>query len=116
MAEDFQNPLSPQPDFPIISQCFQTLADQMAKVPNTPQFNTGNAILTQLQQMSLQIDTMSQQLNTRLDTMSQQLNTRLDTMSQQLNTRLDTISQQLNTRLDTVSLQLNAIDTRIEAR
>lgn len=40
-----------------------TLDNQMANVPNTPQFQAGNAILVQLQQIAQQIT----EINTRLD-------------------------------------------------
>jgi hypothetical protein len=82
--------LGPQPDFAAMATSYQSLAPEVARIPNTPQFTAGNAILDQLHQ----INTAVQDINTRLNT----LETRLDTAVQDINTRLDTTNTAIQIR------------------
>jgi outer membrane protein TolC len=95
------NPLGPQPDFASIARSHRILADEMEKVPNTPQFDAGDAILRELR-------AMEQRMNAKMDTMEQRINTRFD----QVNTRFD----QVNTRFDQVDARLDQVDIQIQAR
>jgi uncharacterized phage infection (PIP) family protein YhgE len=87
MTNNVQNPPGLQPDFHLISQTHQnlagghqTLADELGKIPNLPQFHDSNVILDQLRRINDRLDGM----NDRLDGMSDRLdgmNGRLDTKS-----------------------------------
>jgi hypothetical protein len=52
-----------QPDFAFMSQSYLDLANEVAKIPNTPQFALGNDILARLDQISTSVG----QVNDRLD-------------------------------------------------
>jgi hypothetical protein len=84
------NPLGPQPDFAGLARSHRYIADEMEKVPNTPQFDAGNAILQELRAMNAKMDTIEQQMNTRFD----QVNTRFD----QVDARLDQVDIQIQAR------------------
>jgi hypothetical protein len=88
------NPLGPQPDFAGIARSHRYLADEMEKVPNTPQFDAGDAILRELR-------AMEQRMNAKMDTMEQRMNARFD---------------QVNTRFDQVDARLDQVDVKIQAR
>jgi hypothetical protein len=60
MANNAQIPVGPQPDFALMSQNCRTLADEAAKMPNTPPFALGNGILARLDQINASVP----QLNT----------------------------------------------------
>jgi hypothetical protein len=77
-------PLGPQPDFAAIATSFQSVAAEVARIPNTPQFAAGNAILDQLRQINTavqEVHTAVREVSIRLDTAVQEVNTRLDTMN-----------------------------------
>jgi hypothetical protein len=90
-----QRPKSPglQPDFHLISQTHQnlasghqTLADELGKIPNLPQFHDPNVILDQLRRINDRLDGM----NGRLDGMNERfdgIDDRLDTMAVSLQIR-----------------------------
>jgi hypothetical protein len=99
------NSLGPQPDFASIARSHRILADEMEKVPNTPQFDAGDAILRELR-------AMEQRMNAKMDTMEQRMNAKMDTMEQRINTRFD----QVNTRFDQVDVRLDQVDIQIQAR
>jgi hypothetical protein len=67
MANNAQIPVGPQPDFAFMSQSYLGLANEVAKIPNTPQFALGNDILARLDQINDKLE----RLNTRLDTIIQ---------------------------------------------
>jgi hypothetical protein len=105
MANNAQNPLGPQPDFAVISRSHRILADEMDKVPNTPQFDAGAAILRELR-------AMEQRMNAKMDIIEQRANARMDTVEQGMNARFD----QVNTRFDQVDVRLDQVDIQIQAR
>jgi hypothetical protein len=65
-AQNAQNLLLPQPNFPLLSQRYHDIANEVAKIPNAPQFDAGNIILRQLRQINENINTMSARI-TSLD-------------------------------------------------
>jgi hypothetical protein len=70
MANNAQIPVGPQPDFALMSQNYQTLAIEVAKIPNTPEFTLGYTILARLDQINDRLNTAVGEINIRLDAMS----------------------------------------------
>lgn len=95
-----QSQIRPQPDFRVISDCHQTLAVEMRKVPDMPQFDLGNAILAELQGMNARFDRIEARLG--------RIETRLDGME----TRLTGVE----TRLTRVEERLDAVEMRQRVR
>jgi hypothetical protein len=65
MANNARIPVGPQPDFALMSQNCQNFADEVAKIPNTPQFALGNDILARLDQINTKLDTMNTTIQAR---------------------------------------------------
>jgi hypothetical protein len=79
MANNAQIPVGPQPDFALMSQSCQNFADDVAKIPNTPQFALGNDNLAPLDQINAsirQLNTAVGEINTRLNTMNTNIQAR----------------------------------------
>lgn len=57
------DPLGPQPDFIRMSELQHSLADEMSKIPNTPQFDAGNAILQALHRIETKLDSLETKVN-----------------------------------------------------
>ena len=52
MNAQVQPPQAPQPDFTELAQCFEHAARQISRFSNIPAFNQGDAIITQLQNIT----------------------------------------------------------------
>ncbi|KAK5202760.1 hypothetical protein LTR41_011504 [Exophiala xenobiotica] len=59
--------LGQQPNPDRIHQSFRTLTEEFEKLPNLPAFDTGNAILHALEQLTIKLDTFVQHTNQRFD-------------------------------------------------
>ncbi len=90
----------PQPDFDVVSRCFQTASTELAKCPNLPSLQQGDAILHTLQNIQGQLNTM----NTRLNGIDR----RLDGIDR----RLDGMDR----RFDGIDERFNHLEARIQAR
>jgi len=87
MANNAQNLVGPQPDFTLMSQIGHTFADEVAKIPNTPQLALGNDILARLDQINDRLNTAVREINTKLDTAVEEINIKLDTINTNIQTR-----------------------------
>jgi hypothetical protein len=56
----------PQPDFAAIAASHRSLADEMEKVPNTPQFAQGNAILDEFRAMERRMIARFDRVDTKI--------------------------------------------------
>jgi hypothetical protein len=74
------NLLGPQPDFAAMARSHRFLADELDKVPNTSQFDAGQAIFRELR-------AMKQRMNAKMDTMEQQVNARFDQIDDKIQAR-----------------------------
>jgi hypothetical protein len=90
MADNAQNLPLPQPNFPLLSQSYLNIANEVAKIPNAPQFDAGNAILRQLRQID-------ENINTRLDGVVQQIQQMVQQI-QQMSTRITSLDARVQIR------------------
>jgi hypothetical protein len=97
MAELVDNPLGPQPDFQRIGQAYQSLADEMQKISNIPQFNAVDIILAAF--------------NEKFDIMIRRLD-RLDERMDGLGRRMDGLGR----RMDGLGRQMDGLETQQQTR
>jgi peptidoglycan hydrolase CwlO-like protein len=84
MAETTNNTLGPQPDFIRMSELHGSLADEMSKIPNTPQFDAGNAIVQALHRIETKIDSLETKVNS-LETKVNSLETKVNSLETKVN-------------------------------
>jgi hypothetical protein len=85
------NSLGPQSDFAAMTRSHRFLADELDKISNTSQFDTGHVILRELR-------AIEQRMNAKMDTMEQRVNAKIDTMEQRVNVRFDQIDDKIQAR------------------
>jgi hypothetical protein len=71
MADPAFNP-GPQPDFPRMAQLQRDFAEECKKIPNIPQFTTGNDILEALRHLEGRIDDVGRELREKIDTVGRE--------------------------------------------
>jgi chromosome segregation ATPase len=104
MAELMNNPLGPQPDFQLVSQAHQNLADEMRKISNIPQLNAVDTILAAFNQKFDIIIRRLDRLDGRMDGLERRmdgLERRMDGLERRmdgLERRMDGLERQQQTR------------------
>jgi uncharacterized protein YoxC len=113
MANNAQIPVAPQPDFALMSQNYQTLAIEVAKIPNTPQFTLSYTILARLDQMNDRLNTAVGGINDKLNG----LNTTVEGINDRLNglNGLNTTVEGINDGLNGLNTAVEGINTRLDA-
>jgi uncharacterized coiled-coil protein SlyX len=88
--------LGAQPDFDVTARALRTVTDEFEKIPNLPVLQTGNAILTAIQDMERRLQAQMQAMEGRFQAQMQAMEGRLQAMEGRLSAQIQSVSNRVS--------------------